>query len=157
MTKELNKVQEYNRRKIICAVHNTEDYDEALKKEIGVGCVVIDILHYFFGKYDPQKMILIEDTGDESFYFTHYRANPTVEFDLNSILDKKRFTIIGKPLTLNRVLLALNQYRATCSANNTILIDCDGILIWWDLTKETLEMQEPEVQLAIAKLLGYQD
>jgi hypothetical protein len=33
MTKTLQEIQEFNRRKIICAVNGTEDYEEALKKE----------------------------------------------------------------------------------------------------------------------------
>ena len=31
MTKTLQEIQEFNRRQIICAVHNTEDYEEALR------------------------------------------------------------------------------------------------------------------------------
>jgi len=33
MTKTLQEIQEFNRRKIICAVNGTEDYEEALKLE----------------------------------------------------------------------------------------------------------------------------
>jgi hypothetical protein len=33
MTKTLQEIQEFNRRKIICAVNGTENYEEALKLE----------------------------------------------------------------------------------------------------------------------------
>jgi hypothetical protein len=33
MTKTLQEIQEFNRRKIICAVNGTENYQEALKLE----------------------------------------------------------------------------------------------------------------------------
>jgi len=33
MTKTLQQIQEFNRRKIICAVNGTENYEEALDKE----------------------------------------------------------------------------------------------------------------------------
>jgi hypothetical protein len=33
MTKTLEEIQEFNRRKIICAVNGTKDYEEALKLE----------------------------------------------------------------------------------------------------------------------------
>jgi hypothetical protein len=33
MTKTLQEIQEFNRKKIICAVNGTEDYEEALDKE----------------------------------------------------------------------------------------------------------------------------
>jgi hypothetical protein len=33
MSKSLKQIQEFNRKKIICAVNGTKDYEEALKKE----------------------------------------------------------------------------------------------------------------------------
>ena len=33
MTKTLQEIQEFNRKKIICAINGTEDYEEALKLE----------------------------------------------------------------------------------------------------------------------------
>lgn len=34
MTKNIKQIKDYNRRKIICAVHGTEDYEEALGIEL---------------------------------------------------------------------------------------------------------------------------
>lgn len=115
----IKEIQEFNRRKIICAVHNTEDYDEALEKDIG-------------------------------YSLSQYYGN--------------RNKVLPKPLTLSRVLLSLAKYpiEATYYPNpNGAKIgifdafDDDKDMAWWDLEKETLEQQSPEMQISIAKLLGY--
>lgn len=62
--------------------------------------------------------------------------------------------IIGKPLTLNRVLIAfksvyLDKYKNIISLRRDKYED----YIDWDLTKETLEEQSEEVQIAINEMI----
>jgi hypothetical protein len=166
MTKTLQEIQEFNRRKIICAVNGTENYEEALEKELTFGCIVIDLKHQFFGVKDPHEMTLVYDTEDGVYYFDHYRGNPFLLIHINKILDKERFQIIGKPLTLDRVLLAIQR-----SSNwLAFWMNCHGDMIYeklnktnkrgkeikirWNLTEPTLEKQSEETQRAIYGLLG---
>ena len=151
--KTLKQIQEENRKFIITACNpEAKTYEEALEMELSFGCVVMDILHSFFGNSDPTPMTLIEDTGDDSFYFTHYRANPVLEFQKEEILDKSRFEIIGKPLTLNRVLIALSKvgYLNVKQTLDVTILSINGF--YWDLTEETLERQSEETQRAVHKL-----
>jgi hypothetical protein len=155
--KTLEQIQEFNRRKIICAVNETENYEEALEKELTFGCIVIDLKHQFFGEKDPHKMTLVYDTGDGVYYFNHLRGNPFLLIHINKILDKERFQIIGKPLTLDRVLLALGELETDVSVccYGSIRIGHEITnLPRWDLTKPTLEEQSEETQRAIYGLLG---
>ena len=163
--KNLKQIQEENRKAIIMA-NNVEakDYEEALEMELSFGCVVMDILHQFFGKSDPTPMELIYDTGDDSYHFTHYRANPVIKFEKGEIIDRKRFKIIGKPITLDRVLIATQNkfFCSIMSEKKSILhieynerID-DPLWIKWDLTKPTLEEQTEDCQRAVHKLTKVQ-
>lgn len=159
--KTLKQIQKENRKAIIMACNpGAKTYEEALEMELSVGCVVIDILNQFFGSPDPTPMTLIEDTGDDSFYFTHYRASPVLEFKKEEILDKNRFEIIDKPLTLNRILIAFNKYNSHISwdyeTKHDIFISSKKNThprATWDLTKETLEEQLEETQICVWKLL----
>jgi len=158
MSKSLQEIQEFNRRKIICAVNGTENYEEALKKELIFGCIVIDLKHQFFGVKDPHEMTLVYDTEDGEYYFDHYRGNPFVIYREDEILNKERFQIIGKPLTLDRVLIAIGQRGYydyiwfgegdDCSLEFAIKN------LSWDLTKPILEKQSEETQRAFYELLG---
>ena len=76
--------------------------------------------------------------------------------------DDFKCTIIGKPITLNRVLLALKDKRIgfyddslgeiwrgeVCYREDMVEYICD-----WDLKKETLEEQSEETQRRVNKLL----
>ena len=162
---DIKQIQEHNRKAIILANNpEAKDYEEALEMELKFGCIVMDILHQFFGKSDPTPMELIYDTGDESYYFTHYRANPVIQFEKEEIVNRERFKIIGKPLDLSRVLIAASNLEATYYPDSNGLRvgifnhDKDEkkeFMVMWDLTKPTLEEQTEETQLSIAKLLGY--
>jgi len=166
MTKTLQEIQEFNRRKIICAVNGTEDYEEALKKELIFGCIVIDLKHQFFGVKDPHEMTLVYDTEDGEYYFDHYRGNPFVIYREDEILNKERFQIIGKPLTLDRVLLALKNIKCSWlyfNIKNSNICERDAnmydyddfiFLANWGLTKPILEKQSEETQRAFYELLG---
>lgn len=79
---------------------------------------------------------------------------------LKQIQEENRKTIIiDKPLTLNRVLIALQDIDYWMEPWNNFISfsyqDKSGIaveLFKWDLTKETLEEQSEETQRAINKL-----
>ena len=71
-------------------------------------------------------------------------------------------TIIGKPLTLNRVLIALQSQEIGFLDGFLFELEDKGydgmmeqMICKWDLTKETLEEQTEETQRAINKLLTY--
>ena len=154
---EFIEMQEFNRRKIICAVNGAENYEEALEKELTFGCIVIDLKHQFFGEKDPHKMTLVYNTGDGEYYFDYLRGNPFLIYREDEILNKERFQIIGKPLTLDRVLLGLSfndisQLKPELKFYNGFIITINGYA--WDLTKPTLEEQSEETQRAIYELLG---
>ena len=113
MTKPLQQIQQENRKFILEAIHGCS-YEKALKKELGVGCKVIDKMHLFFGEPSPVEMTLVDGNEVDSeesdpLYFLHFRGNPCVSFSKQVIFDKDRFEIIGKPLTLSRVLLAFKN------------------------------------------------
>jgi hypothetical protein len=158
MTKTLQEIQEFNRRKIICAVNGIEDYEEALNKELIFGCIVIDFKHQFFGKKNPHKMTLVYDTENGEYYFDHYRGNPYLFYRKDEILNKERFQIIGKPLTLDRVLIAIRQDNyyddIWFGEDNDCSLHFDIKNLSWDLTKPTLEEQSEKTQRAIYELLG---
>ena len=157
MTKTLQEIQEFNRRKIICAVNGTENYQEALEKELTFGCIVIDLKHQFFGEKDPHKMTLVYDTGDGEYYFDHYRGNPFLIYREDVILNKERFQIIGKPLTLDRVLIAIRHHGYTRDiwfGENVGFLNFLFKDLSWDLTKPTSEMQTEKTQKTFYELLG---
>jgi len=83
MTKSLEQIQKENRKFILEAIHGCS-YEEALKKELGVGC----------------KIILEGSLGIE------YTITDTDTFKISR---DQISEIIGKPLTLSRVLLALKD------------------------------------------------
>ena len=143
--KTIKEIQEYNRKKIIYAVHNTDDYEEALEKELGKGCLFLK---------EDKELYLVEYKDDR--YNTLHARNPN-EWLLGTFwhkeeLFKKYCKIIGKPLTLSRVLLALNErsdFRCSISGRE---IEIFGYI--WDLEKETLEEQIEYLQRGVYKLLG---
>jgi len=118
MSKSLQEIQEFNLKKIICAVNGTENYEEALDKE----------------------------------YFK-YGGNRLEE-------------LMGKNLTLDRVLLALknlNKIFIYFDIGNSDICEREPecgdydyfrVLANWGLTKRTLEEQSEETQRAIYELLG---
>ncbi len=178
--KTLPQVQEENRKAIIMACNpEAKTYEEALHMELGLGCIIMDILHQFFGKNAPEEMLMLEafDEDEDVDYkhsFLHYRGNPFVYFNMKEILDKDRFTVMGKPLTFNRVLSAIDKppqnwdgFYITLKAGAEMIYlpkgtpACDrseeykySIEIYWDFDKDTLEEQHERVQREINVLLG---
>ena len=128
MTKSLEQIQQENRKFILEAIHGCS-YEEALKKEEG------DFCHYLYQtNYGEQTII-----GDVK----SYGYNKDKHFP-NAFLIK----IIGKPLTLSRVLLAIYKHEYY----EDILFDYSSVYlkgVSFDLTKETLEEQTEETQREI--------
>jgi hypothetical protein len=127
----IKQIQEFNRRTIICAVHNTEDYEEALRLE---------------------EKIFLENTIFQHCGSVYREYIPPCNI----------YQHIGKPLTLDRILIALQSQEI--GFLNGYLFELedkgyDGMMEqWickWDLTKPTLEEQTEETQKAVAKLLGF--
>ena len=165
MTKSLEQIQKENRKFILKAIHGCS-YEEALKKELGVGCEVIariwdwknyirltiDNLTCFVAncKYlDGDYLRFRELVGDISIKdLTDEGLERLKEYQdaRHRIIE-----IIGKPLTLSRVLLAIYKHEYY----ENILFDYSSVYlkgVSFDLTKETLEEQTEETQREINEL-----
>jgi hypothetical protein len=149
MTKTLQEIQEFNRRKIICAVNGTENYEEALKKELGVGCEVK--IKNFITNNDFNEEIFVIDEYCDFFNETLFRK-------IGSYKNSEIIEIIGMPLTLDRVLIAIKQRGyyddIWFGEGDNFSLEFDIKNLSWDLTKPTLEEQSEETQRAIYELLG---
>jgi hypothetical protein len=126
MTKDIKQIQEHNREAIICAVHNTEDYEEALKK---------DLVHSHFTKINGKLFNYLD--GKE------LTGKP---------LTLDRVLIFIRKNSHNLSFCGGDFVNEMFFKNWD---DMDSLEIDWDLTKPTLEQQTEETQLAIAKLTGY--
>jgi hypothetical protein len=156
MTKTLEQIQEENRKAIIMANNpDAKSYEEALEMELGFGCIIEDDywhdLHFVLDNYSLnsgfKNMIL------KVHLYTHNQQKIYKDY----VLEKYR--IIGKPLTLDRVLIALEGLHFgldTCELSPKHIWFYVGSYedwIEWDLTKTTLEEQEENVQRKINELL----
>ena len=183
MTKSLQQIQQENRKFILEAIHGCS-YEEALKKELGVGCEVIariwgnlsrltiDNLTCFVANckyFDGDYLRFRELVGDVSVKdLTHEGLERLKEYQdaRHRIIE-----IIGKPLTLSRVLLASiksakcmdcfehknNKY---CSSEwhvdreeNLSRIRNFILDNWKNLELETLEEQSEETQTKLTNFL----
>ena len=148
MSKSLQEIQEFNRRKIICAINGTENYEEALKKELGVGCKV-KIKNFITNNEFSEEIFVIDEYCD---FF-----NETLFRKIGSYKNSEIIEIIGKPLTLDRVLLGLSfndisQLKPELKFYNGFIITINGYAL--NLTKPTLEKQSEETQRGFYELLG---
>lgn len=146
--KTLKQVQEENRKFIIMACNpEAKTYEEALYRESNSpDCELIigNSERRVSGGYVYKYEIGI---GWGDFGYKH------VEQGQESFIYK----IIGKPLTLNRFLLAIYRAKLQQELGNGLLdqvltIKIKGVYIDWDLTTETLEEQSEETQRAINEL-----
>jgi len=178
MSNNIKEIQEFVRKKVIFAAHpEAKSFEEALKLELGIGFKVIDILHQFFGKSDPQEMIMAEPYFQENYdcdpnykySFTHYRGHPFVQDTLSNIFNKDKYKIIGQPLTLSRIF---NVFVFDDSLQFDIGTGKGYFIEWksgdhsttsyeWQFlnkngSEATFQEQTQETQIAIAKLLGWQ-
>ena len=150
MTKTIQEIQKENRKFILEAIHGCS-YDEALKKEIGFGCDIV-VQNYVCGVKDKTEIITLDKSigiCDLTGLFVFTKDNKPLEI----------IEIIGKPITFDRVLLAIPF--------SNIEIECDRFVFKkltisysiykidkfdWDLTSETLEQQSEETQREINKI-----
>jgi len=165
MTKELTKELEFIRKAVIMACHSEcESFEDALEKELGFGCIFTHSLRLStFKKYwqivnitnsDVLQAKLLNDDGLRLGTF-YYQED----------LWKEHTKIIGKPITLARVLIAFEKGGACTSTmiyrtgewklSVTAFTDklVRTIVTKWDLTKD-LDQQSTELILSISKLLG---
>lgn len=161
MSKDIKQIQEENRKAIICAVHGTDDYEEALKRELGKRCIVVvwDILGgtelTIYDYLKEEKQASFERFLSNSYY--ELSDNPFVKGDELKVELRK---IIGKPLTLDRVLLSMEyiDYQIIPSLDQELEIETSnefsGKKFYWNLTKQTLEEQTKRTQFAINELLN---
>ena len=176
MTKTLEQIQKENRKFILEAIHSCS-YDEALKKEIGLGCDIV-VQNYVCGVKDKTIIITLDKSiriCDLTGLFVFANNNKPLEI----------IEIIGKPITLNRVLLALPKinkenktldfliaergweeiggkwfdgYKKCFIARVETIFSCDccedfwSDVFVWDLELETLEQQSEETQKEINKI-----
>ncbi len=149
MSKTLQEIQEFNRRKIICAVNGTKNYEEALKIELGAGCEV-KIKNFITNNEFNEEIFVIDEYCD---FF-----NETLFRKVGSYKNSEIIEIIGKPLTLDRVLIAIGQRGyyddIWFGEDNDCSLHFDIKNLSWDLLKRTLEEQSEETQRAIYELLG---
>ena len=116
MTKSLEQIQKENRKFILEAIHGCS-YEEALKKELGVGCKV-KIKRFMSSEDFNEEIFVIDDYCEffnESFFKTidSHRHNEIIE-------------TIGKPLTLSRVLLALKSKEVKTCYGDEIIFNIAG-------------------------------
>tara|TARA_R110000868_G_C10972986_1_gene771097 strand:+ start:3719 stop:4249 length:531 start_codon:yes stop_codon:yes gene_type:complete len=159
--KTLKQIQEENRKFIIMACNpGAKTYEEALEMELGFGCGVVNKFRPT-NKHDEE--IIWKVTRE---YWNGVLRTNSDEFPAFEGHEIKDYKIIGKPLTLNRVLTMLNRnfnqviigiYKndneavmTICNSDSETCVIEDSIN--WDLTKETLEEQLEETQRAINEL-----
>lgn len=159
--KTLKQIQEENRKFIIMANNPTaKTYEEALEMELGFGCQVI-LREYSHSIIITHESILKGhyDWGNENSDFHKYIK--LLHDDTEEYVQK----IIGKPLTLDRVLIAYDYYDIGyhCSSSKNILRMTVGkiynnlpkdVVFNWDLTKKTLEEQSEETQRKFNELIN---
>ena len=160
--KTLEQIQEENREAIIMANNpEAKTYEEALEMELGTGCKIHlggDRASTIMSNPDNIKRGT-RGWGNENSKFHQYIKLTYPEGE--DYITK----IIGKPLTLDRVLIALSGVACdlTLSYDNlvgdrivNIRLDNPFSLegnFKWDLTKKTLEEQSEKIQKVIKKLL----
>lgn len=173
MTKSLQEIQQENRKFILEAIHGCS-YEEALKKEMGYNCEVLvriwgkslqryivdNLICYFDGDYLRFRE-LVGDISTKDLTEEGLKNLEDYESTKHRIIE-----VIGKPITLNRVLLALKDkqigfyddslgYIVSAGQDYGYYLEDEVEYICdWNLTKETLEEQSEETQRAINKLFN---
>lgn len=117
-------------------------------KELGLGCEVL-VQHYVGNFKDKTEIITLDKshkvcdlTG--AFIFTNGCRKPL-----------EIIKIIGKPMTLNKLILILKTNGQMVKKNNKwyILFTFNDIDIYWDLQKDTVKEQKKGTQKLINKLI----
>jgi hypothetical protein len=164
MTKTLEQIQQENRKFILEAIHDCS-YKEALEKELGFNCEVIarvwhhpqrhtidNLICYFDGNYLRFKE-LVGDISRRDLTETGLEKLEDYESTRHRIIE-----IIGKPITLSRVLSAINAKGGFYDPirlddeSNTLNFDYQGLS--FNLDVETLEEQSEETQRFLNKFFN---
>ena len=138
MTKTLEQIQKENRKFILEAIHGCS-YEEALEKEQGATC------EYLYQTEFGVKRIM----GD----IKNYGYNRKKHFE-----DAFLIEIIGRPITLDRLLLALPHKQIEIELSwfgDSVIFKYDFFgprKFFWRLLFSTLEEQTEETQKEINKL-----
>ncbi len=143
--KTLKQIQEENRKFIIMANNPTaKTYEEALEMELGYGCIAS------VNGNDPQPIIskgFDYDKQEELFGFTYATSiESTFDDGISFFPNCSDLKIIGKPLTLDRVLISIIKHYAPTTIHY--------FLFSWDLKKKTLEEQIEETQRDFYELIN---
>lgn len=133
--KTLEQIQEFNRKKIICAVHGTENYEEALKIEKNKNAGAISFCK------NCKEFISIGNSLDG---FVEFRGN---EIKLDRVLLALDFYDVGYIASSSDKILTITIGKIYNNLPKKIVFD-------WNLTKTTLEEQSEETQRAVYELLG---
>ena len=160
MTKSLEQIQQENRKFILEAIHGCS-YEEALKKELGFGC-----------KVKIKRFMSTQDFNEEIFVIDNYCefSDENLFRTIDSSHHNEITEIIGKPLTLSRVLLAFKNKEVKTFYGDEIIFNIAGSqfcklsvedeesyattytvygICLWNLELETLEEQSEETQRGI--------
>ena len=143
MQKSLEQIQKENRKFILEAIHGCS-YEEALKKELSVGC-----------KVKIKRFMSTQDFNEEIFVIDNYCefSDENLFRTIDSSHHNEIIEIIGKPLTLSRVLLAISKHgyyddiyfgNLHGDSYETLEFDIKGVA--FNLKKETLEEYTEETQ-----------
>lgn len=160
----MKKYIEQNRKFIIMANNPTaKTYEEALEMELGFGCRI----NFNFTDSHIRFKVNYIDKKERTIVASPLNEWKNSKFWIDEPLFKNQAKIIGKPLTLNRVLIAFNFIVISDLFFSSVYLDSYKNVIClrrdryedyedyidWDLTKETLEEQSEEVQIAINKMI----
>ena len=160
--KTLKQIQKENRKFIITACNpEAKTYEEALEMELGLGCIINTHLPsrgYVMPEYSELTIINEFSKYDDKFVFEPIEAK-LMRIVSSGKRQNDKDIIIGKPLTLNRVLISLGQPDRRDPSLD--IVTMEGKFPWimfdyhfyWDLTKERLEEQLEETQRAVHKLI----
>ncbi len=171
----IKEIQEFIREQVILAAHpEAKSYKEALKLEIGIGCIINCYMPergYVMPEF--KELQIINKYSKFGDYFVYNTADGRVlRFISNNKFSCKNDVIMGQSITLSRVLNAIakiheKDYHKMIFQNNQLLYvpsydfsEKEACFKWKFLNKDGSEAifqdQTPETQLAIAKLLGYE-
>ncbi len=171
--KTLEQIQQENRKFILEAIHGCS-YEEALKKEMEYNCEVLvriwgkspqryivdNLICYFDGDYLRFRE-LVGDISTKDLTEEGLKNLEDYESTKHRIIE-----IIGKPLTLSRMLLALKDKQIGFYWDSLAYIWSAGqdygyykedeveYICDWNLTKETLEEQSEETQRFLNKFFN---
>ena len=135
-----------------------QELTDGMKLEFG--CEVLDLKHQSWGHSDPIIITLVEydyldehkNPKDALSSFLHYRGNPIIKIMTQEILDNEKYTILGKPITLAVVLLAIEKKNK--AKLELTVTEWGDVLGFWNLSKDNFNDQSDETKEFIGELLN---